>query len=329
MNEMRILRIILLFIGILLNCHIVWAECQYYKQLSLNADSIFLSQLSDNILSVDIEARVKVFQNRERDGKSKSLWRLLWNFKSLNNYNYIELSWNNTNYGDILDTRQAIVNIVEVKNGHHYIEKSVELEHGVNLSTGFNTILVEAEQTKYNVFVGEDELVYLGTFSNDSLMGACGLLTSVNSYVSSFVVDTDYDISKTLYTQNNKHSLKEKFNSSSSSLVEGFWNYLDRNNDPDWTRLGGRYQLALVQNGDDFDIIYIGGAEINKSYWKEGMIKGRLKSTIFQNHYDLEWYDSMFDLIDEDAHATIENSILTLDFPVYKTQIRFYKEEIK
>ena len=58
---MRILRIILLFIGILLNCHIVWAECQYYKQLSLNADSIFLSQLSDNILSVDIEARVKVF----------------------------------------------------------------------------------------------------------------------------------------------------------------------------------------------------------------------------------------------------------------------------
>lgn len=323
---MRLYRIILLSIVFIFNCFVSLADSQYYKQLSLNADSIILSKLDENILSVDIEARVKVIQNRERDGKSKSLWRLLWNYQSTNNYNYIELTWNNTNFGDILDVRQAIVNIVEVKNSRQKVVKSVALERGVNLSTGFNTILVEAKGSKYNVFVGDDELMYIGTFSNDSLFGSCGLIASVDSYVSNFVVNSEYDISKTIFTQNTEQTLIEKFKISSSSSIEGFWSYLDRNNDPDWARLGGRYRFALVKNANDFDIIYIGGAEINKLNWKEGMIKGRLKSTIFQNHYDVEWYDSMFDIIDEDSHATIKDSILTIEFPIYKTQIRFYKE---
>lgn len=323
---MRLYRIILLSIVFIFNCFVSLADSQYYKQLSLNADSIILSKLDENILSVDIEARVKVIQNRERDGKSKSMWRLLWNYQSTNDYNYIELTWNNTNFGDILDVRQAIVNIVEVKNSRHKIVKSVALERGVNLSTGFNTILLEAKGSKYNVFVGDDELMYIGTFSNDSLIGSCGLIASVDSYVSNFVVNSEYDISKTLFTQNTEQTLIEKFKISSASSIEGFWSYLDRNNDPDWARLGGRYRLALVKNANDFDIIYIGGAEINKLNWKEGMIKGRLKSTIFQNHYDVEWYDSMFDIINEDSHATIKDSILTIEFPIYKTQIRFYKE---
>lgn len=298
---MRLYRIILLSIVFIFNCFVSLADSQYYKQLSLNADSIILSKLDENILSVDIEARVKVIQNRERDGKSKSMWRLLWNYQSTNDYNYIELTWNNTNFGDILDVRQAIVNIVEVKNSRHKIVKSVALERSVNLSTGFNTILLEAKGSKYNVFVGDDELMYIGTFSNDSLIGSCGLIASVDSYVSNFVVNSEYDISKTLFTQNTEQTLIEKFKISSASSIEGFWSYLDRNNDPDWARLGGRYRLALVKNANDFDIIYIGGAEINKLNWKEGMIKGRLKSTIFQNHYDVEWYDSMFDIIDEDS----------------------------
>ena len=73
-------------------------------------------------------------------------------------------------------------------------------------------------------------------------------------------------------------------------------------------------------------LIYLSGAQINQINWVEGMIKGRLRPTIFQNHYDLIWYDSMFDIIDTDAYATIVDSILTLEFPLYKTQIRFYKE---
>lgn len=321
----RIFRIIIFVWSLNLGCLYSAAQCQYHKQFSLIADSIVYKKIDNNIASVSIEARVKVLQNRERNGLSKSSWQLLWNYQSPNDYNYVELTWNNTNYGDILDIRQCVINIVEVNNGNHNCLKSVSLERGVNLSTGFNSILLEVEKTKYNVFVGEDNLKYLGSFPIDSIVGECGLSTSVNSFVSYFVIDAEKDIAKTLVTSNNAQTLRLKFEST-TSLVEGFWSYLDRDNNPDWARLGGRYRLALVQDGDDYIIIYIGGAETNKKNWHEGMIKGRLKSTIFQNHYDLEWYDSMFDLICEDAYASIENSILTLEFPILKTQIRFFKE---
>lgn len=82
----------------------------------------------------------------------------------------------------------------------------------------------------------------------------------------------------------------------------------------------------MLKVKDDYLIIYLSGAETNSSNWKEGMIKGRLKATIFQNHYDLEWYDSLFELIDVDAYASINNSILTLEFPLYKAKVRFFKQ---
>jgi hypothetical protein len=119
--------------------------------------------------------------------------------------------------------------------------------------------------------------------------------------------------------------LKEKFHSN-QQIHEGFWSYLDRNNDAKYAIVGGRYRIALVKDNDDYLLIYLSGAQTNQINWAEGMIKGRLRPTIFHNHYDLIWYDSMFDIIDTDAYATIVDSILTLEFPLYKTQIRFYKE---
>lgn len=303
------------------------AETQYYKKINLIADSLFLKSIDIPISSLSFEARVKVSKNKERDGLSKSNWRLIWNYQSQVDYNYVSLSWNNTNYGDLLDERQCIINVVEVNNGNHKVINKKVLNRNVNLSTGFNTILIEANNSSYNVFVGEDNLIHIGNFiTTDSLKGDCGLISSVDSYVSNCVISTEYDMTKRLMTSYSKHILDEKFSSTTDS-IEGFWRYLDRNNDPEWTRLGGRYSLALVREGNDYLIIYIDGAETNAKNWHQGMIKGRLKATIFQNHYDLEWFDSMFEIINIDAHASVSNSILSLEFPTLKTQIRFYKEE--
>lgn len=319
----NILLIIILFIPLLMSANI---KRQYYRNLLLPKDSLFIKAQGDTLKSLVLEARISLTKNKERSGFSESNWKLLWNYTSENNYNYVELKWLNTNYGDILDQRQLHVNVGKIVNGNDILIKTVELEKGVNLYRGDNTVLLEVANNKYNIFVGEEYLQYIGTFTIETpLNGMCGLWSSVQSKISNFIIKSTNDINKKLITSYTEQKLIEKYKTPLDTN-EGFWSYLDRDNDPQFARLGGRYRFALVENNGGYLIIYISGAQTNLNNWSQGMIKGRLVPTIFENHYDLVWYDSMFDVIYTDAHASIENSILTLEFPLYKTKIRFYKE---
>ena len=90
-----------------------------------------------------------------------------------------------------------------------------------------------------------------------------------------------------------------------------------------WLRLGGRYTLAVVRADDGYDLIYIDGAQVKKSLWQPGMLKGHLARTAFNGSYDLTWIDATLEPMGEEAHASIENGIiLTLSFPVYSSQVR-------
>lgn len=318
----RLSLIILLILGVLnLN-----AQNQYYKDLVLDKYENFLVYQGDSIKSLTVEARVAVSTNKETHGTSKSSWRLLWNYISNDTYNFIEFGWQNTDYGDIYDQRQAIITIASVFKGKETIEKKVFLSKGVNLSTGHNTILLEIKENRYNLFVGAEQLNYIGSFNFDGLIfGQCGVKPNVMSTISHFIVEPSINIKKKLETQYSCEILKGKY-SETDDANEGFWNYLDRDNNPQWARIGGRYRLALLSQGKDYLLLYISGAEVNKSQWNECMIKGRLKATNFENHYDVEWYDSSLELIKNDIYANIDNSILTIYFPIYKSSVRFYKE---
>ena len=93
-----------------------------------------------------------------------------------------------------------------------------------------------------------------------------------------------------------------------------------------WLRLGGRYTLAVVRADDGYDIIYIDGAQVKKSQWQPCMKKGHMTKTIFSGNYDLTWIDATMEPISEDAFATVENGvILTFNFPIFKSQVRFAK----
>ena len=60
--------------------------------------------------------------------------------------------------------------------------------------------------------------------------------------------------------------------------------------------------------------------------WEPGMLKGHITPTLFTGNYDLMWIDATMEPIDNDCYATIENGIiLTLNFPVYKSQVRLSK----
>ena len=118
----------------------------------------------------------------------------------------------------------------------------------------------------------------------------------------------------------------DEYFAQSADPVEGYWKYLDRDMQDDWLKLGGRYTLAVVRADDGYDIIYIDGAQVKKSQWQSGMLKGHIKKTVFSGNYDLMWIDATMEPISEDTYATIENGIiLSLYFPVYKSQVRFAK----
>lgn len=111
----------------------------------------------------------------------------------------------------------------------------------------------------------------------------------------------------------------------SSDPMEALWQPLDHSNDPDYGRLGGDYMLATLSDGHGgYDIVYLGGAGVYRQYWKPGMLKGRLSKTIFIDSYTLWWLDATFEPVARDAFARVEqDAILTLDFPHYKTSMRF------
>lgn len=318
---------IYIFLIVLISPLILIANTQNYKNFELQANELFLKEQGDSLCSLAVEARVAVVNNEEQIGTSKSKWSLIWNYISESNYNYVELSWNNTDHSDIYNCRQAIVKIGQIKNGIDSILVSKVFEKGVNLSTGFNSILIEIKENRYNVFIGDDSFKSVASIEyTGKLFGKCGLFSSDDVKVSCFVMKKNKDVKRELYTSYSKDNLNRLF-SQSVNHIEGYWDYLDRNNDPDWAMVGGRYRLALVKAGENYLLLYMCGAQTNLKNWSEGMIKGILTPTIFKNHYDLVWYDSMFEMIKYEASATIENSIMTLEFPMYKTQIRFYKSK--
>ena len=112
----------------------------------------------------------------------------------------------------------------------------------------------------------------------------------------------------------------------STDPVEGMWLYLDRDVDQKSASIGGKYTLATVKNDDGgYDILYIEGADINCAAWQPLDVKGRLTPTPFQLNYDLRWTDANHVALDDDNNAQIsdDGAILTLRFPVYKSQMRF------
>lgn len=112
----------------------------------------------------------------------------------------------------------------------------------------------------------------------------------------------------------------------STDAIEGFYTFFDKELNEDILKTGGRYTLALVKNGNRYDIIYVNGASVNGSEWTCGMLKGSIAPTQFIDNYSLLWYDAMMKPFDKDVYATIENyTLLSLYFPAQKSMIRFAK----
>ncbi|MCC8113733.1 MAG: hypothetical protein LIP03_06990 [Bacteroidales bacterium] len=108
--------------------------------------------------------------------------------------------------------------------------------------------------------------------------------------------------------------------------LEGKWCYIDRDVDQNRASIGGKYTLAIVKSpdGQGYDIVYLSGADKEPEKWPELRIKGRLAPTIFANNYDMVWIEAGGRALTDDNNAVLsaDGALLTLKFPIYKSQLR-------
>ncbi len=275
---------------------------------------------------IAVEARGELIGVKERRGSAKEWWGIAWNYVDDANCCMARIGVRNTDFGDLTDSRVLDLTVVERRNGEEDVKHVTTLERGVSLQKGANSLAVEWDRGRMKLFVGakEPELVMDVEYPKP-VQPQCAILYSGRFKLLSLVTESEENKPRLLATSYSKAMLDDRF-AASVDPIEGYWSYLDRETDDARARLGGRYDLAIVREGDEYLLLYVGGADVNSSNWKPMMVKGRMTPTPFKSHYDLTWYDSMMVPMDDDTFSMVDDEmILTLKFPVYRSQLRFYK----
>lgn len=318
---MRRLTMVIVFVCFLAT--IMVAQERYYLSLSTKGDTAVVLQTMPNILGHKIEVRAKLLQAKDCDGVSPYNYGVKWLAESGDSIK-ITVAPGNNRYDMPIDDRFVQVSVCcgDKVIAVEQFKKDVAFERGVNsvrvealknsalkVSIGHYFLKNEMEvDVAGKIMVGEPEFFCHGAvearIQNEPLI----------------------DVASAISTKWTVELLKDYYKNKASAH-EGFWTYLDRQNEMNYARPGGKYTMALVKNATGgYDIVYLAGAQVNNGQWSEGMLKGRLIPTIFADHFNLEWYDSMLNLIDDETSATIEQgAILTLNFPLLKAQMRFSK----
>ena len=279
------------------------------------------------------QGKTKSIKNPMTGGKTTLTsieWGLVFNYDDIGNYCSVVLSCDNsTPFDDISSQRAIQVKLIQHQGLESHELAQITLTKGVSLEDGMNTLCVDVDERTVRVSIGKDELQQILEVDAIRPEGAVavGYLVGPGSRVAIeravLTIENEKQVAPTsMWTI---EALDEYF-SATSDPIEGYWKYLDRDMTDEWLRLGGRYTIAVVRADDGYDLIYISGAQVKKSLWHEGMLKGHMTKTIFSGNYDATWIDATMEPIDNDVQATVENGvILTVNFPVYKSQVRFAK----
>ena len=279
------------------------------------------------------QGKTKSIKNPMTGGKTTLTsieWGLVFNYDDLGNYCAVVLNCDNsTPFDDISSQRMIQVKLIQRQGLETHELAHATLTKGVSLEDGMNTLCVDVDERTVRVSIGKDELQQILEANATRPEGAVavGYLVGPGSRVAIeravLTIENEKQVAPTsMWT---REALDEYF-SATSDPIEGYWKYLDRDMSDEWLRLGGRYTIAVVRADDGYDLIYISGAQVKKSLWHEGMLKGHMTKTIFSGNYDATWIDATMEPIDNDVQATVENGvILTVNFPVYKSQVRFAK----
>ena len=263
--------------------------------------------------------------------KEAGTWGMAFDIEPNGNYWSVEITdAEHSPHNEITDNKFLNVSLCQTANGTKKVIANKQISKKVNMDNGSNTLNVQASEHGVIIGLGRKEVETIFQHDYNRTCSDCrvGILAGRHTTLEIARTMLTYSQAKTvsITTKWDKNALDRHFASSTDPL-EGYWQYLDRDLEDKWLKLGGRYKIAIVSNEHDgYDIIYVDGAQVKPHQWHEGMLKGTMSKTIFNDNYDATWIDATHEPINEDVQATTENGvILTLRFPIYKSSVRFSK----
>lgn len=263
-----------------------------------------------------VETRAAMHGVKESKGTSRQVWGVEFVMVD-GTRQMVTVGWGNSMYGDFTDERYLSVSGLGA-------DSPVKFTRNVNTHDGPNTLIVDVEDgTLGKVFVGDDLLNYAGTVQLNSPIAEVKLFSRGKLEIMSMCVE--YGIPVDLNSGLDDAAIAEASRPGQEAPL-GLWHYFDRDNDASYAQPGGDYDLLVARDPADdgrFLIIYIAGARVNAGEWRTGMIKGVLTPTRFKGRYELKWYDAGMELVDDECHASVENNILTVHFPLHHSQLRY------
>ncbi|MGM9852926.1 MAG: hypothetical protein ACI30N_03040 [Muribaculaceae bacterium] len=250
-------------------------------------------------------------------------WALIWDYTDSANYNCAEIKTLLAS-DDIYGGRSA-VNVYTVKDGRETLVGRQDVTHSEK-ETGLR--LTRNIDGEVRLIAGDNTPVSFSV----PFAGIPGSLVCVRSdkgpvYKNVELIGMVHDVPAPF------ESLEQltEYLAASKDSIEGIWEYQDRNMPAGKIVPGGNYEVAVVRipDSDRYGIYYLGGGEIYVDRWEPFMRKGTLVPTVFPRAFDMEWIDASRSrkLVRENyATVTMDNSLLTLNFPLLKSVIRFRRK---
>lgn len=304
------------------------AERVYTDDFKLKGHKVIALASADSCRFYAAETRVKFVGDKSLDAVSKEYFGFSW---ITANGECIIATINpcNPTAGMSMDTPGLMVTVAAVNDSATTVLVKKQMFAPAIRESSYNSFAVE-------MMVGEKVYIKLGGTDLNQVAVLPRQYASIknidfvadgNIEVATIVADRHIDPVLKLKTSWTMECLREYFKKSDLKPLEGIWKYLDRVTDERYSRLGGYYTIALLADDNGgYDIIYVDGARTNSKRWQCGMRKGRLTPTIFNNNFDLEWYDAeMVDCSDETSAQVEQDVILGLSFPLLKSSLRFSK----
>lgn len=250
-------------------------------------------------------------------------WGLMWNMKDALNYYKATLTFMpKDRHGDIYYNPVGI-EVIEMIDGQQQSVYQGEIIDGIDTDGRFNSIKILYEERQARLFVGNEMQREISRVPFDPDGG--DVLFFSNAQVRCQRLQCSYDrLPERPASPFKDMDQLAEYLETATSPIEGVWEYMDRNIKQEKAELGGIYKLAIVKNGDDYDILYLKGAKINSDEWCAMRLKGKLIPTIFRGNYDMIWYDADGNEWSEDVSAQLseDGAILSLNFPLLDSQIR-------
>ncbi len=277
----------------------------------VNAGLTVVDTVPPNVSRADVHVRV------QRCSKGACSWQLHWNCKDEKNYAYAQVSLPDVRGYDNLYTPEATVDVIEVRDGM----QTPVISDNIPLSGEALSLKIVYDGFSARLYAGVREKSLVGVVPFDAREGGEVMLRTQDPLLVERITAECFVLPEPKYGSE-VHSAAVK----NAGPILGQWQYLDREIDANQAMLGGKYRIAIAPgSGGSYEIIYLGGATVNAEDWNAPRLKGILRPSGFQNNYDLEWYDAAGRLLDDDNNAQLsdDGAILTLRFPVYKSQLRF------